>query len=132
MLKDAPEKSKSVALGMSQTDRMYFAEYCSREAGEALAVASAEQIVLAEQQGLIVPFEKDASQKKKNESIRKKQNRRKANERLSAWTELIGVKLPKKDDPVLMEFKKADDESRPLRLVIPTLPRYSDPESDRR
>ena len=132
MLKEAPEKSKSVALGMSQTDRTYFAEYCSREAGEALYVASAEQIVLAEQQGLIVPFEKDASQKKKNESIRKKQNRRKANEKLSAWTELIGVKLPKKDDPVLMEFKKADDESRPLRLVIPTLPRNFDRESDRR
>ena len=132
MLKEAPEKSKSVALGMSQTDRTYFAEYCSREAGEALAVASAEQIVLAEQLHIIEPFQPDVSHKRKKESTRSIQRKRRAADKLSPWTELVGVRLPKPDDPILLQFKKADDESRPLRLVIPTLPRNFDRESDRR
>ena len=102
------------------------------EAGEALAVASAEQIVLAEQLHIIELFQPDVSHKRKKESTRSIQRKRRAANKLSPWTELVGVKLPKKDDPVLMEFKKADDESRPLRLVIPTLPRNFDRESDRR
>ena len=118
MRKDAPDKYKSVALGMTPSDRTLFAEYCSREASEALFVASAEQIVLAEQQQLITPFSKDVSHKRKKETTRSIQRRRKTNDKLSAWTELVGVRLPKPDDPVLLQFKKADDASRPLRLVM--------------
>ena len=120
MEKEAPERKKSIALGMSKSDRTRFAEYCSRAAGEALLVASAEQIVLAEQQHLIEAYQPNVSHKDKNESTRSIQRRRKRNDKLSAWTELIGVRLPKPDDPILLQFKAADDESRPLRLVICT------------
>lgn len=118
MFKDAPDRYKSIALGMSKSDRTRFAEYCSREADKALFVASDEQIVLAEQLRIIVPFRKDMSRKNKQESARSIQRKRKAADKLSPWAELIGVRLPKQDDPILLQFKKADDESRPLRLVI--------------
>ena len=118
MQKDAPDKSGSIALGMNKTDRTRFAEYCSRVAGEALFVASAEQIVLAEQQHLIEPFQPGVSHRRKNQTARDIQRRRKAADKLSPWTELVGVRLPKPDDPILLQFKKADDDSRPLRLVM--------------
>ena len=118
MLKDAPDKCKSVALGMSKSDRTRFAENCSRVANEALLVASAEQIVLAEQLHIIEPFQPDVSHKRKKESTRSIQRKRKAVDKLSPWTELVGVRLPKPDDPILLQFKTADDESRPLRLAI--------------
>ena len=117
MLKDAPNKDKSVALGMSKSDRTRFAEYCSRVANEALLVASAEQVVLAEQQHIIEPFLPNVNHKRKNESTRSIQRKRKAVDKLTPWTELVGVSLPKPDDPVLLQFKQADDESRPLRLI---------------
>ena len=113
MQKDASDRIKSIAIGMSQAERVRFAEYCSRLANDALYVASAEQIVAAEQQGIIEPFQPDVSHRHKKRILRK----RKAVDKFSPWTELVGVKLPKPDDPVLLQFKKADDESRPLRLV---------------
>lgn len=127
MLKDAPNRNKSIALGMSKSERIQFAEFCSRVSNEALFVASAEQIVLAEQQHLIESFRPNVSHKRKNgstrsshpESTRSIQRRRKAADIFSPWTELIGVRLPKPDDPILLQFKTADDDSRPLRLVIP-------------
>ena len=125
MLKDAPDKCKSVALGMSKSDRTRFAEYCSRIADEALLVASAEQIVLAEQQHIIEPFQPDVSHKRKKESTRSIQRKRKAVDKLTPWTELVGVRLPKPDDPILLQFKTADDESRPLRLVIKSPSRHT-------
>ena len=71
----------------------------------------------AEQQGIIEAFQPDVSRRHKKQSILQIQRKRKAVDKLSPWTELVGVKLPKPDDPVLLQFKKADDESRPLRLV---------------
>ena len=118
MLKDPPNRCKSVALGMSKSDRTRFAEYSSRIANEALFVASAEQIVLAEQLHIIEHFQPNVSHKRKKESTRSIQRKRKAADKLSPWTELVGVRLPKPDDPVLLQFKTADDDSRPLRLVI--------------
>lgn len=118
MQKDAPDKCKSVAVGMSKSDRTIFAEKCSRIVDEAMFVASAEQIVLAEQQHIIEPFQPDVSHKSKKETIRSIQHKRRVADKLSPWTELVGVRLPKPDDPVLLLFKKADDESRPLRLVM--------------
>ena len=118
MLKDPPDRCKSVALGMSKSDRTRFAEYCSRVANEALLVASAEQVVLAEQQHIIEPFLPNVNHKRKNESTRSIQRKRKAVDKLTPWTELVGVSLPKPDDPVLLQFKQADDESRPLRLIV--------------
>ena len=50
------------------------------------------------------------------------QRKRKNADKFSAWTELVGVRLPKPDDPILLQFKKADDESRPLRLVMSVRP----------
>ena len=118
MMKDPPSRDKSIALGMSKSDRTRFAEYCSRAANEALMVASAEQIVLAEQQHIIEAFHPNVNHKRKNETTRAIQRKRKAADTFSPWTELVGVRLPKPDDPILLQFKKADDESRPLRLVI--------------
>ena len=105
---------------MSKAERVRFAEYCSRLANDALYVASAEQIVAAEQQGIIEPFQPDVSHRYKKRNVHQIQRKRKAVDKFSPWTELVGVKLPKPDDPVLLQFKKADDESRPLRLVIYT------------
>ena len=121
MLKDAPDKIQNVALGMSKAERVRFAEYCSRLSNVAIYVASSEQIVAAEQQGIIEPFRSDVNHRHKKQSVHQIQRKRKAANKLSPWTELVGVKLPKPDDPVLLQFKKADDESRPLRLVIYTL-----------
>ena len=122
MLKEAPDRIKSVAIGMSKSDRIRFAEYCSRKVDKALFVASAEQIVAAEQHGIIEPFQAEEDHRKKKnkkkQSIRQIQRKRKIVKKLSPWTELIGIRLPAPDDPILLQYKKADDESRPLRLVI--------------
>lgn len=117
MQKDAPDKIQNIALGMSKAERVRFAEFCSRLSNDALYVASAEQIVAAEQQGIIEPFQPDVSHRYKKRNVHQIQRKRKAVDKLSPWTELVGVSLPKPDDPVLLQFKKADDESRPLRLV---------------
>ena len=109
-----------IAIGMSKKERVRFAEYCSRLSNDALYVATAEQIVAAEQQGIIEPFQPEESHKRKKQSIRQIQRRRRIADKLSPWTEIVGVRLPKPDDPVLLQFKKADDESHPLRLVIYT------------
>ena len=118
MQKDAPDRIKSIALGMSKAERVRFAEYCSRLSNDALYVASAEQIVAAEQQGIIEPFQPEESHKHKKLNVHQIQRKRRIATKLSPWTELVGVRLPKPDDPVLLQFKKADDETRPLRLVI--------------
>ena len=118
MHKDPPDNYKSVAIRMSKSDRTRFAEYCSKIADKALLVASAEQIVLAEQKHIIEPFQPDISHKRKKETIRSIQRKRKAVDKLTPWTELVGVRLPKPDDPILLLFKTADDESCPLRLVM--------------
>ena len=114
-----PDNLKSVATGMSKSARARFAELCSREANEAILVASAEQIVAAEQAGLIEPFLPAVTHKRKNKSIRQIQQKRRMADALSPLTELVGIRLPKPDDPILIQFQKADDESRPLRLCIP-------------
>jgi hypothetical protein len=74
--------------------------------------------VPAEQQHIIEPFQPGVSHRRKNQTARDIQRRRKAADKLSPWTELVGVRLPKPDDPILLQFKKADDDSRPLRLVM--------------
>lgn len=119
MRNEPPEKSKSIAIGMTQSARKQFAEKCSREAKQVLFVASAEQIVAAEQQGLIEPFQSETNNKKRHQTIRQIQRKRRAAKKLSPWTELIGFRLPEPDDPILLQYQKADDDSRPLRLTIP-------------
>ena len=64
------------------------------------------------------PFLPDMGNKGKKKSAQQVQRKRKAARKLTAFTEMFGFKLPEKDDPILQQFKKADDESRPLRLVI--------------
>ena len=118
MLVEPQEKVKNIALGMSKYERIRFAEYCSREANVALAVASAEQTVVAEQHGLIAPFRPEMKEKYRKKSVRQLQQKRRAANKLSPWTELVGYKMPKPDDPVLLQFKLDNEDSRPLRLVI--------------
>ena len=118
MKSDAPDRVKHVAVGMSQNERVQFVEKCSRIANEAMFVAVAEYIVAAEQKGLIEPFNAPQDNRRKPQSIRQIQRKRRVADKLSPWTELVGFRLPKPDDPVLLQFKKEDDDSRPLRLVI--------------
>ena len=119
--KEAPGKRTDVATGMNRSERLRFAEICSRNSQEALIVASAEQIVLAEQQHIIEPFQPNLSHKPQT-STHSIQRKRKVASKLSSLAEMIGVRMPKQDDPVLLQFKKADDDSRPLRLVMYAIP----------
>jgi len=118
MHKEAPSKIKSVATGMRPSDRMLFAERCSRESKEVMVVASAEEIVTAVQQGLIEPSKPNVSERDKNKDVRQLQKKRKNRKNLTLLTELVGVKLTQPDDPVLLQYKREDDDCRPLRLVI--------------
>ena len=112
MNQEPPSHRKSIALGMSKQARLRFAELCSREANEVLLIASSEHIVTAEQYGLIEPVQSV------QQNVRHIQRKRKAADKLSPLTEMLGVEMPKPDDPVLLQFKSADDESLPLRLCI--------------
>lgn len=118
MQSDPPAKHKNIAIGMSKAARVRFAEYSSRTAMIALSVASAEETVAAEQQGLIEPYKPDDKPKRKKQDVRQTQRKRRMANKLTVWTELAGFRMPKPDDPVLLEYKQGDDESRPLRLVI--------------
>ena len=93
MQKEAPDRIKSVAIGMSKADRIRFAEYCSRKVDKALFVASAEQIVAAEQHGIIEPFQAEEDhRKKKKQSIRQIQRKRKIAKKLSPRQSIISMK----------------------------------------
>ena len=118
MRKDPPDNFKQIALGMTRTERTLFAEYCSRDAKEVLLVASAEHIVAAEQKHLIEPFNPEQNHKRRQPTVRQIQHRRKAAAKLSPWAELAGFRLPQPDDPVLLQYKNDDGDSKPLRLVI--------------
>ena len=118
MKSDATNRVKHVAVGMSHKERLQFAEKCSKIANEAMFIAAAEYIVAAEQKGLIEPFQNSQDNRRKTQSIRQIQRKRRIADKLSPWTELVGFRLPKPDDPVLLQFKKEDDDSRPLRLII--------------
>lgn len=118
MRKDPPSKIKSVATGMRPSDRMIFAERCSRESNERMTVASAEEIVTAVQQGLITTSKAEVKERDKGKSVQQLQKKRKSRKKLTLLTELVGVKLTQPDDPVLLQYKKENDEVRPLRLVI--------------
>ncbi|MBQ7530214.1 MAG: SUMF1/EgtB/PvdO family nonheme iron enzyme [Paludibacteraceae bacterium] len=140
MQAEPPDRLKNIAVGMSRAERIRFAEYCSRAANEALFVASDAQTLAAEQHGLIEPFTPDAKPSSANskstrsdskstrsdskstykkKTVRQIQHQRRIADKLSSLTELVGFRLPKPDDPVLLQFKQDADDSRPLRLVIP-------------
>ena len=116
MQQSPKDTQKNLATGMSRNERARFAEIWSLETGEALIVATAEHIEKARAQGLISASMPDTG--KKHQSIRRTQRKRKAVSALSPWTELVGVRLSKPDDPVLLEYRKDDDDSQPLRLVL--------------
>lgn len=115
---DPPEKMRHIAVGMTHSDRVLFAEYSSRSAGEVLYVATPAQTANAEQQGLIEPYKPDENSKRKQQTVRDIQRKRKAADKLSAWTEMVGYKMRKPDDPILLQYKRENGDSRPLRLVI--------------
>lgn len=118
MQTEPPDKLKNVAVGMSREERIRFAEFCSRAANDALYVASDAQTLAAEQHGLIEPFSTDSKRTYMKKSVRQLQRQRRVANNLSPLTELVGFRLPKPDDPVLLQFKQDADDSRPLRLVI--------------
>lgn len=114
MQQSPKDTQKNLATGMSRNERARFAEIWSLETGEALIVATAEHIEKARAQGLISASMPDTG--KKHQSIRRTQRKRKAVSALSPWTELVGVRLSKPDDPVLLEYRKDDDDSQPCGL----------------
>lgn len=110
---EAPDNEHGIAIGMTQQERVRFAEHCSRLVNEPFAVATIAETDSAIQRGVIAP----PARKKQKQSTRAVQQRRKMREKLSPWAELVGVKLSLPDDPVLLEFKGDANEKRPLRLI---------------
>ena len=111
---EAPDKESGVAIGMSGNERLRFAEECSRLAKQPLAVATVAQTDSAIRKGAIAPPKK----KKKERSVQDIQRSRKRREKLSPWAELVGVKLTRPDDPVLLRFQGDSNAKRPLRLIL--------------
>jgi formylglycine-generating enzyme required for sulfatase activity len=114
MAVEPPDKERGLAIGMSRQERLRFAEICSRLADKPLAVASIAEVDSAIAKGAIEP----PKQPKRKKSVRATQRSRRTREKLSPWTELLGVRLSRPDDPVLLEFKGDANEKRTLRLVI--------------
>lgn len=111
---EPPDKEGGNAIGMSQQERVRFAEECSKTAQQPLVVASMAEIDTAMQKGVIILPKK----KKKERSTQEIQRSRKTREKLSPWTELIGVKLSRPDDPILLQFKGEANDKRTLRLIL--------------
>ena len=111
---EAPNNEHGIAIGMSRQQRLRFAELCSRLVNQPLAVATVAETDSAIQRGVIAP----PARKKHERSTRAIHRSRKTREKLSPWTELVGVKLSLPDDPILLEFKGDANEKRPLRLII--------------
>ena len=111
---EAPDKEHGIAIGMSQQERVRFAESCSREADKPLSVATISEKDSALSKGVISP----PKQPKRQRSVRAIQRTRKTREKLSPWAELIGVKIKQPDDPVLLDFKGDANEKLPLRLIL--------------
>ena len=108
------DRERGLAVGMSRQERLRFAETCSRLADKPLAVASIAEVDSAIAKGVIDP----PKQPKRKKSVRSTQRSRRTREKLSPWTELVGVRLSLPDDPVLLEYKGDANEKLPLRLVI--------------
>ena len=111
---EPPDTERGAAVGMSRQERLRFAETCSRLAERPFAVASLEDVEKAWGQGVIPPPDEPEQTK----SVRAVQRSRRARRKLSPLTELVGVRLSQPDDPVLLQFRSAAEENRPLRLVI--------------
>ncbi|MBR1878350.1 MAG: SUMF1/EgtB/PvdO family nonheme iron enzyme [Paludibacteraceae bacterium] len=110
----APDEEDGVAIGMSRPERERFAETCSRLAERPMAVASAGEVKKALEQGVIAP----RPEKKSKKSVRATQRSRKTRDQLSPWAEMVGAKLSKPDDPILLQYKSVAEDNRPLRLVM--------------
>ena len=111
---EPPESDKGKAIGMPWNERVQFAEECSRIVKLPLSVATIEETDSALHKGIISP----PKHKKRERSAREVHRSRKAREKLSPWTELVGIRLSLPDDPILLEFKGDTNEKRSLRLVI--------------
>ena len=114
MAAEPPDRERGLAIGMSRQERLRFAETCSRLADKPLVVASIAEVDSAIAKGVIDP----PKQPKRKKSVRSIQRSRRTREKLSPWTELVGVRLSLPDDPVLLEYKGDANEKLPLRLVI--------------
>lgn len=114
MAAEPPDKERGLAIGMSRQERLRFAETCSRLADKPLAVASIAEVDSAIAKGAIDP----PKPPKRKKSVRSTQRSRRTREKLSPWTELVGVRLSLPDDPVLLEYKGDANEKLPLRLII--------------
>ena len=114
MAAEPPDKERGLAIGMSRQERLRFAETCSRLADKPLAVASIAEVDSAIAKGALDP----PKQPKRKQSVRSTQRSRRTREKLSPWTELVGVRLSLPDDPVLLEYKGDANEKLPLRLIL--------------
>ncbi|MBR4564882.1 MAG: formylglycine-generating enzyme family protein [Paludibacteraceae bacterium] len=114
MAAEPPDRERGLAVGMSRQERLRFAETCSRLADKPLEVASIAEVDSAIAKGVIDP----PKPPKRKKSVRSTQRSRRTREKLSPWTELVGVRLSLPDDPVLLEYKGDANEKLPLRLVI--------------
>ena len=111
---EAPNNEHGIAIGIPQQQRLRFAELCSRLVNQPLAVATVAETDSAIQRGVIAP----PARKRHEQSTRAVQQSRKTREKLSPWAELVGVKLSRPDDPILLQFQGDANEKRPLWLII--------------
>lgn len=111
---EPPNKEHGIAIGMSQQERIRFAELSSRSADQPLSVATLAETDTALSKGVITP----PKQHKRQRSVRATQRSRRTRKQLSPWTELVGVKLSQPDDPVLWDIKGDVSDNLPLRLII--------------
>lgn len=113
------EKNKLLLTGIKKSEQIEFAEKVRRQSGQAVAVATAEDIEAAKKMGVLVDeaFVQDKS-KYYQKTMADQQKHRKMVKNASMWTELVGVRLNAGEDPVLQSFQKDPVEEKPFRLVI--------------
>ena len=111
---EPPDKEHGIAIGMSQQERIRFAELSSRSADQPLSVATLAETDTALSKGVITP----PKQHKRQRSVRATQRSRRTRKQLSPWTELVGVRLSLPDDPVLLDIKGDVSDNLPLRLIM--------------
>ena len=117
MVVSAPNEENGMATGMSREERIRFAETCSRLADKPVAVASIAETDSALAKGVIAPA-KPTKKKKTEQNIQSVQRSRRTHDKLSPWAEMVGVRMTKPDDPILLQYKGDDNEKRTLRLVM--------------
>lgn len=120
VMKDAEmEKNKLLLTGIKKSEQIEFAERVCKQAGQAVGVATADEINDAKTLNVLIDeaFVTDKG-RYYQKSLADQQKHRKMVKNAGKWAELIGVRLDAGDDPILQSLQKDPVEEQPFRLVI--------------